>query len=398
MNTGIKANKKYIWLIVFLLAVVQLLSFISKLPLKDDQPIDLRQLWVSSSLLKEAANPYDDGLIKNHWKALVESEGIKSTSQPGAPENFSVYPPHVLWFFSLFPRLSWHMIGAFWQLFLAVWMLFLLISEGLLTNWKIPFIYLAFKSFFSAFEVGQPILLILPAFAFLLKSEQNQQPLLSAFWLMVISVKINLLIPVLVWMLARSSWKAVVWAATLGLLWLLFFTVNASINLYELFYAWFGNLSQQWQAAYISAEQNQLRFLVTDIFVPIRMMFGISVGPVFHYALLLTGSVFLFRYFKRGKLKEIELLLGLVLLELLFGYHLIYDLLILIPMLARMDKRMPRWSILLAIPLFVPLNGLFPYLWVKMHLPFVVVLLAITYAGLFLRRPQELENGSDTMH
>lgn len=390
MKTGITGGRKYVWWLVFLLAFVQLYSFLSKLPLKEDQPIDLRQLWISSRLLNEGTNPYDDQRIKQYWSALVEQEGIASSSQPGAPENLSVYPPHVLWFFSLLPDFSWRTIGAVWQWLLLAWMVLFLISEGLQTDWKIPFIYLSFKSLFPALAVGQPILLVLPAFALLLKSEQKQKPMISALWLVVISFKINLLLPVLCWMLARGSWRAVAWATGFGSLWLWWFAASSNIDLFNLFTAWFGNLSQQWQAAYISGEQNQLRFLVTDIFVPIRMVFGITIGPVFHYAFLLFGCLFLLRYFKRKKIKETPFLLGLVLLELLFGYHLIYDFLILIPLLVRMKDRLPPWSILLAIPLFIPLNGLFPYEWVKMHLPLVVVILAIAYTGLFLRRPQEL--------
>jgi hypothetical protein len=387
---------KAFWLLCVLFSFFQL-SRPFRETLGEDQPMDMRQIWVSAQLLAEGQNPYSDSLLKAKWRASAEKEELLSTKIPGAPQNYSVYPMHFLVLMKPFSILSWKSFRVLW------WALLFLLTIGLFAlewhnfGWRIIPSFLAFKSFVVAFIIGQPVLIVLFAIAALLHVEEHKKSTtLSTILLLMISLKVSLLIPLGLWMLIRRRYQPI--AITAGILGITYVAFLLRVPDFKLVMnTWLQNMSLQWLSAYSAT--NELQFLLTESGMWIKQFIRISsLQPILRYSLLLAGTMGLMMEYRSRRIGSYTLLFGLMLLGFMLSYHLIYDLVLLIPLLWRIAKALPWWSAILALPAILPINGLSNNLWLQLHIPILLLFIAVIYVFLFVLKPRHFGSGENIVY
>jgi hypothetical protein len=83
-------------------------------------------------------------------------------------------------------------------------------------RWTMTFALLAFYPVFYTIAIGQFSLLLAVCVFELLRALEGQRPRAAAAWLMVLSIKPQLLPPLLVLLAVRGHWRALGWAAVWG--------------------------------------------------------------------------------------------------------------------------------------------------------------------------------------
>lgn len=378
-------KKHWIWFLLALMVLAQSLRLWK--PLSDDQPLDFRQLYVSARLWNHQALPYDDASLKQEWLHLTEIDSIQSHSLPGAPYNRSVYPPHTIAFFRVIADLPWLSVRWLWWalLLVLIGIAFFLIPG--LKWWQAALIFFAFKASFPALLLGQPVLWSFFFFTLFLWALQNARHGIALLGLIGMSMKISLLLPVMLWLLMTRQWNLFINQSFAGVFVLAFLWMANVEDFSQLMMGWKEQMEAQWQSVYDGNPLNPLRVNLTETGVWAREVLGFSWShPQMNYVLyglgLLTFGVLL----GRKMLQDKQVLLLLFLLNFLCGYHLIYDLILLIPAFMYTGSRLPlaAWPALLVLVL--PLNAVFPQAWIQFHLTptliFLLLLMSIYFVHL----------------
>ena len=402
---------------VFLLFLVLLAAFNLSRVVREprpgpDRPMDFRTCYVGQAVLRQGHNPYDDAALKRGWQHLVRHEHLRSRTQPGLPNLPFLYPPWAAALFGLtVGRLPY---AAAWPL----WYGLALLSLGLLARlwpgllrvqnaysvpgWHVLVAALALKGTVPALLTGQPTFaaLALGVGALAVSGARPQvvsltgtpnfnpsvntgaagasagkDPSTTATWrrllagvlLGLAAFKVTLLLPFVAWFIWTRQWLVLVGAAA----------VVAALSVV----AW------QWAAAptellptyrHLLAQVRAQSFDPTDPDYPLPQGLTLRLElsnvlewlrpgssawhPLLHGALWLAAGLRLTWVRRQGTpLADWYIFLVISALTLLTTYHLYYDAVLLLPLLA-FGPRLPRpqQGLLLALllPLLLPLNGL----------------------------------------
>jgi hypothetical protein len=92
----------------------------------------------------------------------------------------------------------------------------LLGARGGERRWMVTFALLAYYPVFYTIGIGQLSLLLAVSVFELFRALEDQRPLIAAVWLIVLSIKPQLLPPLLLLLAWRRNWRALGWAAVFG--------------------------------------------------------------------------------------------------------------------------------------------------------------------------------------
>lgn len=399
--------------------------------------MDFRTCYVGQDVLRHGQNPYDDATLKAGWQRLTQREHLASRTQPGLPNLPFLYPP---WAAALFGVSVGQLPYAVaWPL----WYALALLSLGLLA-WQWPRVLraeaapevpwwqsllfaLALKGTVPALLTGQPtfaaLALGVAALAVAVGGTKTLdaeatgaaegemvtqamprparwwRPVLAGLLLGLAAFKVTLLLPFVAWFLWRKQWLALAVAAA----------VVALLSALAWHWAAFpAELLPTYQ--HLLAQVRAQSFDPSDPDYPLtqgltlRLELGnvlewlrpgsSAAHPWLHGALWLLALGWLARQWHRGqRLAGWYVFLVASTLTLLTTYHLYYDALLLLPLLAfarRLSRRGQGLLLLALLPLLLPLNGIALALGnpVALHfLYFLPPLGLLAVLGLLLARP-----------
>ena len=348
-----------------------------------DNPYDGRNVFLAGKIWFKGLNPYNDSLLKAEWKQWASGFTNSSVKEPGFPDCGMIYP-----FYSI-PVLFPYFISGWKIQRILIWLLGILCLTGIsiltyiiwnkaLYRYPVALILvLAFKSSPAAVALGQPMLLslfcILASWYFYIKNKE----ILSGIFLGLGMLKITLCLPLLIFFLALKKWKLLVSASVIPLLGgLIFFFKSGDLYIHSML----ENMSTQMYINYaghaISAVNTNLTEagILFNYFLNTDSSTLLTLNAIF----LPAGFVLAYFLFTRKLMDSSEFLAWLILWNLLFSYHLVYDcliLLFLIPIISNSRLSKTGWILVLSL-LFLPVNGIFRDTgWIKFHLPFTLIAL-----------------------
>ena len=365
-----------------LLAVLNLSKIGLGKPLTVDRPADFRAVWTGVHALRHQRDPYPDATLRTEWQAVVQAEALPSSTAPGRWGESFLYPP---WAAALLAgtvaALPWRVAYPLWW---ALCLAGLLLSTlrwwpRILRAWGAPaatgpdllLLALALKGTVAALLVGQPTFVAFALGTAALRARQLGRPLRAGLLLGLAAFKITLVGPfallALVPGLAAGRWRAAAGTAGAAGAVVALLTL-AAVRLHPAGAALLG------QYAGLAGQVRTAIFTHPDAgsAVNYQLVSLTEFGPllnfvrpgtwrylsVFYAALALAGVGWAWRY--RRHLTPLVGWLVAVLLTLLTTYHLFYDALLLLPLVA-WAQRLPRpaaWATLAAAaPLLLPLNA-----------------------------------------
>ena len=367
--------------------------------------MDFRTCYVGQDVLRHGENPYNDATLKAGWQHLVQHEHLASRTQPGLPNLPFLYPP---WAAALFGVSVGQLPYAVaWPL----WYVLALLSLGLLAWlwprvlraenaptvpwWQFLLFALALKGTVPALLTGQPTfaalalgvgaLAVLAASAKTLEASaagvaegamsskatafpaHGWRPVLAGLLLGLAAFKVTLLLPFAAWFLWKKQWLALAVAAAVVVLLsaLAWYWSAFPVDLLPTYQHLLAQVrAQSFDPAdsdYPLTQGLTLRLELGNVLEWLRP--GTSAAhPWLHGALWLAALGWLARQWRRGqRLAGWYVFLVVATLTLLTTYHLYYDAVLLLPLLAfaRYLPRCGQWLLLLALlPLLLPLNGI----------------------------------------
>ncbi|GAC1376081.1 MAG: hypothetical protein NVS3B25_23780 [Hymenobacter sp.] len=384
-----------------------------------DRAMDFRTCYVGQAVLRAGQNPYDDATLKQGWRHIVQHERLVSRTQPGLPNLPFLYPPWAaallgfavggLRYAVAYPL--WYGLALLSLLLLArLWPL-VLRGEGAppVPWWQFLLAALALKGTVPALLTGQPAFAALalgvgslavssgatPTFS----PPPHWRPLAAGLLLGLAAFKVTLVLPFAAWFIWKRQWRVLLVAGTVVL----------------------GLSAVAWHWAAVPAElvptyQHLLAQVRAQSFDPADPDYPLTQGLTLRLELgnvlewlrpgssawhpLLHGALWLAAGLRLGWLRQQGLRLAvwygflvLGLLTLLTTYHLYYDAVLLLPLLAwgLQAPRRRQWLLLaLLLPLLLPLNGLAQALGNPgaLHVLYFLLPLALLGAlGLLLARP-----------
>lgn len=409
-----------------------------------DRPMDFRTCYVGQAVLRHGQNPYHDATLKRGWQRVVAQEHLSSRTEPGLPNLPFLYPPWAAALFGLtIGQLAYALAWPLWSmlafgslLLLARLWPALLQAEGEPRTpwWHFLVAALALKGTIPALLTGQPTFLALAlSVGAVAAAEANNQsfrfsasivgkapdgplagPLASEtsrYWgvmagllLGLSAFKVTLLLPFVAWFLWRKQWVSLaVAAAVVGLLsmvaWHWAAVPTELVPSYQQLLA---------QVRAQSFDPNDPDYPLTQ-----GMTLRLELGNVLEWLrpgsaawhVVLHGSLWLVAGLRMVWLRRqghvvagwwVFLVAGT--LTLLTTYHLYYDAVLLLPLLA-FAARAPyprRWLLpALVLPLLLPLNGIALALGNPVALQWVYFLMPISLLGmlgLLLAYPVRMDN------
>ncbi len=349
-----------------------------------DRPMDFRTCYVGQTVLRQGLNPYDDATLKTGWQRIIQQENLVSRTQPGLPNLPFLYPPWAAALFGLTVGRVPYAVA--WPLWLAL----ALLSLGLLARlwpivlkaesalvapwWQFLLAAVALKGTVPALLNGQPTFLALAlgvgtlAVGRRVQSEKPRwRPLLAGLLLGLAAFKVTLLLPFAAWFFWKKQWLTLATAA--GVVALL------------------GAVAWHWAAfpaALLPTYQHLLAQVRAQSFDPADPTYPLTQGLTLrlelgnvlewlrpgssawhwplHAVLWLVAGLRLVQLRRQNvPLADWYVFLVVSTLTLLTTYHLYYDAVLLLPLLA-FGFRLPRpqrWLLLgLLLPLLLPLNGI----------------------------------------
>ncbi|HCS21655.1 MAG TPA: hypothetical protein DIW47_14040 [Bacteroidetes bacterium] len=355
---------------------------------KPNEPLDLRQLYAGAQVLDSGANPYNDSLLKEHWKHHFSEKELKGSPLPGGPENYLVYPPPVLVSFIPLSHWAWYDARAlFWTLCAAAVVLIGLFASGSFhLNKLLPglLILLAFKGTYTALILGQPLLFSLLFILIHFYAESKNRPALSGLFLALAFLKPSLALPIVFFLIAERKYKSLLYSlgfSSLALILLLLSSGPTSFG--DQFSGWFHNMNAQLAVAY-SPEHDFLRHNLTSLSSWIYSLSGYDFSPADTFLVLFTSLITVYLRLKK-RIQALTSLVLLITLSFLFSYHLYYDLLLFICLLYYVDlSRLPAKFLLPFLVFYLPLGYLLPSF--NFHPPLLLVLLFLVIYRLNLKR------------
>ena len=394
--------------LLLFLALVALfnLSRVARESLPDaDRPMDFRTCYVGQAVLRQGQNPYEDTTLKAVWQHIVQAENLNSRTQPGLPNLPFLYPPWAAALFGLTVgrapyAVAWPLWYGLAVLSLAavawLWARILPNQDGLsIPWWQYLLVAIAIKGTVPALLTGQPtfaaLALGVAALAVSRDSEKRlSRQLLAGLLLGLAAFKVTLLLPFAAWFLWKKQWHPLVMAAAVvGLLSAVAWSWAAFPH----------ELLPTYQ--HLVAQVRAQSFDHSDPDYPLTqgMTLRLELGNVLEWLwpgsspwhLLLHGALWLaaglrlwWLWRHDGPLADWQLFLVVSTLTLLTTYHLYYDAVLLLPLLAfgQLLSRSWQWLLLaLTLPLLLPLNGIALALGNPAALHFVYFLMPLALLG-----------------
>jgi hypothetical protein len=398
---------RFLLLFLALIALFNL-SRIVREPRPDaDRPMDFRTCYVGQAVLRQGQNPYQDATLKAGWQRIVQDENLSSRTQPGLPNLPFLYPPWAAALFGLtVGRVPY---AAAWPLWYGLALLSLGAIAWLwpraLPNhqnmnvpwWQFLLAAVALKGTIPALLTGQPTFAALAlgvgALAVSRTSEKGWgHPLVAGMLLGLAAFKVTLLLPFAAWFLWKKQWIVLAVAAA----------VVALLSAVAWNWAAFSHeLLPTYQQ--LVAQVRAQSFAPTDLDYPLTqgMTLRLELGNVLewlwpgsspwhlwlHGLLWLAAGLRLWWLRQRGPLADWHLFLVAGTLTLLTTYHLYYDAVLLLPLLAfgAQLARPQQWLLLgLLLPLLLPLNGIALAMGNPVMLHFVYFLMPLSLLGVLV--------------
>jgi hypothetical protein len=408
--------------ILLFLAIIALfnLSRVVREPRPDaDRPMDFRTCYVGQAVLRQGQNPYDDATLKAGWQRITQAEALHSRTQPGLPNLPFLYPPWAAALFGLtvgqlpyavawplwygLSLLSLGLLGWLWARLLRVE------STQPILWWQFLLAAVALKGTVPALLTGQPTFLALVLGVGALVMSQHSEKrltkqLLAGLLLGLAAFKVTLLLPFVAWFLWRKQWLPLAVAG--GIVALLSAVAwSWSAFPHELLPTYQQLLAQVRAQSFDTADPDypftQGMTLRLELGNVLEWLWPGS-SPwhiVLHGALWLVAGLRIWWLRQRGLLADWYIFLVTSTLTLLTTYHLYYDAVLLLPLVAfgsRLPRRLQRLLMLLLLPLLLPLNGIALALGNPVALHFVYFLMPLSLLGMLLvllARPGHLTPG-----
>jgi hypothetical protein len=391
-------------LFLLLIAAFHASRVLREPPPGPDRPMDFRTCYVGQAVLRHGENPYDDATLKAGWQRLVQHEHLASRTEPGLPNLPFLYPP---WAAALFGLTVGQLpYSAVWPLWYALALLSLGTLAGMWRRvlrsenapavpwWQFLLFALALKGTVPALLTGQPtfaaLVLGVGALAVAGRSKtleagaaraaehiniskspayvaQWWRPALAGLLLGLAAFKVTLLLPFVAWFIWKKQWVSLAVAAA----------VVALLSALAWYWATFpADLLPTYQ--HLLAQVRAQSFDPTDPDYPLtqgltlRLELGnvlewlrpgsSAAHPWLHGTLWLLALGWLARLWRRGqRLAGWYVFLVVAVLTLLTTYHLYYDAVLLLPLLAfarQLPRRLQLLLLLTLLPLLLPLNGI----------------------------------------
>jgi hypothetical protein len=353
-----------------------------------DYPYDARNVFIAGNLWLHGENPYNDSLLKTEWQNIATQNKLNTTKPPGFKDCGMIYPfwsipilvPYYLFSWPVAKQIIWLLSWLF--IFIIAWFASKSFHIKALNFWFWLHIILAFKSSLVAVTLGQPLLMSMAAIMASWYFYTKNKEALSGLLLGIAMLKVTLCIPFVVLFLANKKWKLLIFSSIFPVLAALsFYQVSGNLYIPEML----KNMATQMQINYAGSTLTSVNTNLTEFGILLNYFGGIDYKfiSVFNVIMMFSGILILVWFYFKGFIKEHSFLGLLILWNLLFSYHLIYDCLLLVFLVPLVKTNGNEtngngkwiWLVLLA-PLFLPINGLFKNTdWIQFHLPVTILAL-----------------------
>jgi hypothetical protein len=336
-------------------------------------PIDFRNLYLGSRIWLEGGNPYNDDELKKEWAVVCEEDYMLPETQPGLPQNFLVYPPYALIISAPFALLNWQ--AAIVLNFILILFCMVLMIMAVFRIHPVPSVHakyrllvlalvlIALKGTAHAAIVGQPSFVCIVAVFLSYLCMQRNKKYLCTLLLIAASLKPTIALPMWLFLIIHKEWKTL-FSAIAGILILLFavllaypdpaFIIKSFLQNGAMLQAllYFHGPDYPYNYHMISGTQLQI---ILELIADASSRYQLWISGI----LILAGATYV--YLKRTTTSRLYQLCILIVTCLLATYHLFYDAMMLLPIVAltgyAANKR-TAWLIAACIPLFIPFNGI----------------------------------------
>lgn len=323
--------------------------------------IDFRTYYFSSQNFWKEQNPYSDSA----QQASIQNYHDSKLVAGGFPHATAVYAPEFVWYFGLYNLLSYR--NAQYLDFVLNILSILGIIWGIKRiNPQLPIGLIAlsifsFRGSWYAIDTGQPMLQVLAISIFAYWGLIHQKhPLLIGSLFAIVSFKFTLLLP-FIFLLFLAKDKRYLWLY-LAVTIILNCAVLLLSNQPEILLAsWQSNLSKLWAYPHVHQSLNELNTISSNASTALVYFFDLPLPLLKSSMSFLLLMSYGFVYLKHKHLSDSEILFFLLLSNLCFGQHLIYDALaLLVFKLLSINKDMHlHWTeILLLTCLCLPLGSM----------------------------------------
>lgn len=393
----LRQGKTYLILFLLISAVVNGSHFFS---FSKQTPIDFRNLYLGSRLWFEGRNPYNIEELQTEWALVCEEEYLAPEAQPGFAQNFLVYPPYALIFYAPFALLNWQ--AAIVLNFILMMVCIALIVYTVLRMQPVPgvqakyrllvlvAVILAMKGTAHAAIVGQPSFICIAAALLSYLSVQRNKKYLAPIFLIVASIKPTVALPIWIFLIIHKEWKTVL-SAIGGIVILLSAVLLAYPDSMLILKSYLVNSIELRGMLYTHGSDYPYNYHMisgTQLQVIVELIAGSSQYRLWVSAvLLLAGTGYI--YWKRNTTSRLYQLCILIVTGLLATYHLFYDTMLLLPVVALTGytaSKRTLWLFLACIPIFVPFNGILAHFPALQSLSFLYFSLpvSILFTGIWL--------------
>lgn len=344
-----------------------------------DYPYDARNIYIAGKLWLKNQNPYNDSLLKKEWKTISEKSSFVSTKKPGFEQCGMIYP-----FWSI-PMLSLYFSGNWLTSRIIIWILSAIFISIIVFFasyifgkygfkwWQILLLILCFKSTSTAILLGQPMLLSMAAITAMWYFYMSGKKTLSGFLLGIAYLKISLCLPFVVFFAANRNFK-LLWVSSIIPIVssLVFYLISGNFYLTEMLQ----NISKQMQINYAGNVVSSINTNLTEIGILFNYFGGISFetfNKLNLFMLAVSFAILTFLY-KKQIIDLPKFIALIVLCNFMYSYHLVYDCLLLLFIIPSI--KYCKTALLIALPLFLPINGIFKNVdFLHFHLPVVLAIL-----------------------
>jgi hypothetical protein len=356
--------------LLFFLVICAVLNGSHFLSLSRQSPIDFRNLYLGSRIWLQGGNPYNDAELKNEWKMVCEEDYLTPQTQPGLPRNFLVYPPYALALYAPFALLNWQSAISLHFILIVLCMLVMVISvlrmhtmPGLHVKYQllvIALVLIAFKGTAHGAIVGQPsFICIAAALLCYVYTQRNKKRYLAVLLLIIASIKPTVALPLWIFLAIHREWR-IIFPALAGLFISLCAVMLAYSDIFSIIEAFMDNGKLLQAILYERGPDYPYNYHMisgTQLTIIPEVLIGYHaewIGAL----ILLAGSVYV--YIKRNTTSRLYQLCVLIVTCLLATYHLFYDMMMLLPLVALAGYHAGSktiWLMLACLPLFIPFNG-----------------------------------------
>lgn len=363
----LKSPKTILIALLTLMALINSAKWLAEFTQSPYQALDFRTYYLATETYFSGHNPY----IKSEQQLIWENSSNKQAY--GTPHfdkhETVVYAPQFVWFFKIYQSMDYETAKWLHFLFniLALFGSIILINKlnPSISKIHITIGILAFKGTWYAFNNGQPMLqilflILLSLYILIIK----KRDIIPGVLLGICAFKFTFIVPIVLYLLVQKQNKTVI-ALILCSIILNALTLAYHLNAADIVHDWLYNLDNMSNAVLSTESSNTLSIINTSIAYTLKLLFKLSNLSIKLTLLicLALGTILIFlktlkteTYFKALFLYS--------LLNLCFGQHLIYDILITIAYLMLDNKYTLdiKWQLPIILALTLPLSIFRTYL------------------------------------